>query len=502
MPLIPTHLLEPGQYQDDQIYNGLDTMVTFEVMEELERLFTDPPLVYGFSRALQGPILEIMLRGFAVDETERQQGIRSLRKKLLRLEEVLDRYSSAIWDRPLNPRSHPQLKAFFYGAMRLPEIWISDKGQRKLSFRREVLEKIDAYFHARPIISCILAIREISKRLEVLETEVSPDGRLRTSYNIAGTETGRLSSSADAFGDGTNLQNITPDLRKMFVSDPGWKLCVIDLEQAESREVGWLLGILFDDWSYLDACEGGDLHTVTAKLIWPTLPWTGDPKLDREIAEQPFYRHFSYRDMSKRGGHGTTYYGTPWTMARHLKVPVQFMEAFQLAFLGRAFPGISRYHRWVAQEIQTTQSLTTPFGFTRHFFGRPNDDTTLREGIAFSPQSTTAHRTNLGLLRHWVHFKSHTQLLAQTHDSITFQYRVADEAWLIPQAVKLMEVEMTHKGRSFIIPGEAKVGWNWMNHHKPDKPTGKKNLYNPNGLVKWKGSDNRVQLLGIDRPIA
>ena len=149
---------------------------------------------------------------------------------------LLNKFSYAFWDKPLKANSPKMLQDFFYNEMKIPEIWTSKKGERKLSMDREALEKLDNYFHARPFVATILAIRDAVKQLSVLKTEIDSDGRMRTSYNVAGTETGRFSSSTNAFGTGTNLQNITSSLRKMFVADPGFKICGIDLEQAESRE--------------------------------------------------------------------------------------------------------------------------------------------------------------------------------------------------------------------------------------------------------------------------
>jgi DNA polymerase-1 len=479
--------------------------VTLEVFEELNRLYNAPPDIYSFERALQAPALEMMLRGFRVDEYARQKGITLIRERIVHLTEVLNEFAFAVWGKPLNPRSHQQLKSFFYDAMRLPEQWTSQKGERKLSMNRETLEKLELYFHARPIISCILAIRELAKKLEVLETEIS-NGRMYTSYNIAGTESGRWSSSANAFGSGTNLQNIMPELRVIFVSDEGWVLVGIDLEQAESREVGFQCGLLFDDWSYLDACEGGDLHTTTARLIWPQAPWSNDPKADRAIADEPFYRHFSRRDMSKRGGHGSNYLGTPFTMSRHLKVPTKLMVDFQVSYFG-AFPGIPRWHRWTAQALQTTQELTTPFGRRRHFFGRPTDDTTLREAIAYVPQSSTADRMNLGLWRVWREMGTRIQILAQVHDAIYFQVRESDDiAAVIRQALELINVPLkAPNGRVFSVPGEAKIGWNWGSYCCGDKSKpecAKCNLApNPDGLRKWRGSDSRKRQTLMERPL-
>ncbi len=481
-----------------QTYCGLDCAVTFEVLEALAGLCgveeaslpSEPdlswPSTYNFERALQAPALDMMLRGFKIDRYEQQQGILRTQAQLEVIRSQLNVLAEAVWSRPLNANSPKQLKEFFYGAMRLPELWVSQKGERKLSLNREVLEKLEVYFHARPLVALILEARDLAKKLSVLQTEVSSDGRMRTSYNIGGTNTGRWSSSANAEGTGTNLQNITPELRKMFVADAGWKLCGIDLEQAESREVGWLCGTLFSDWSYLDACENGDLHTTTARLIWPELGWGADARANRAVADQRFYREFSYRDMSKRGGHGSNYYGTPFTMARHLKVPTKIMEDFQGRYFS-AFPCLPRWHRWVAERLQRDGVLVTPFGRRRQFFGRASDDATLRKAIAFSPQSSTGDRLNLGLWRIWKHMPS-VQLLAQVHDAVYFQFRESEhEDLVVSRALELIgNIPLVHpQGRTFLVPGEAKVGWNW----------GLGGPSNPDGLLKWKPSapDTRVR---------
>jgi hypothetical protein len=155
-----------------------------------------------------------------------------------------------------------------------------------------------------------------------------------------------------------------------------------------------------------------------------------------------------------------------------------------------AYPVIPRYWEWIATQLQTTHQLTTPFGRRRHFFGRPNDDTTLREAIAFLPQSTTAERMNLGLWRVWKYMPQ-VQLLAQTYDSITFQVLESQVDDAVQQALELIRVPLTSpSGRLYIVPGEAAVGWNW----------GYSNESNPDGLVKWRpGADTRQRITGLDR---
>jgi len=510
--LTPEHASALSEPDSHQIYCGLDCAVTFEVHEALNNVLgvTDAdndaqyPLHYSFERALQAPALDMMLRGFKIDGFERARGIAAKRSEREALQVQLDEIAHAVWDRGLNPNSPKQLKEFFYSRMRLPEVWISQKGERKLSTNREALEKLDLYFHARPLIALILDIRELTKLLSVLETEVSRDGRMRTSYNIGGTSVGRWSSSSDVTGVGTNLQNITPELRRMFIADDGWKICGIDLEQSEGRDVGFLIGILFDDWTYLDACEQGDLHTTTARLVWPTLPWTGDKKLDREIAERAFYRHFSYRDMSKRGGHATNYLTTPFTMARHLKIPIPISENFQSSYFG-AYPGIPRWHVWTAEQLQRHGTLTTPFGRSRQFFGRPDDDATIRKAVAYRPAAMTGDRLNLGLWRIG-RYMPQVELLAQVHDAVYFQYRecsLEEENAIIAQALSLIHVELKHKNRTFVVPGEAKIGWNWASADSgSDESHWRFPDGNPDGLVKWNPTkpDTRTRSpSGMDR---
>lgn len=496
--LRPDTPLPPGDQH--QIYNGLDCCLTHEIHGVLPRS-NSAALIYNFERAMQAPALEMMLRGLRVDLLSRDALAEHLRGHLTRLGNLLEDFGNAIYDRPINPRSPQQLKNIFYDVMRLPEQYQRARGKSTLSTNREALEKLEDYFYARPVVRTILAYRDLAKQLEFILTAVDPDGRIRTSYNIAGTETGRWSSSSNAFGTGGNLQNYPDKLRSIFVADEGRKLAYLDLSQAESWIVALRILALFGDSSYLDAIRSGDLHTSVCRMVWPDRPWTGDIKKDRELAEQKFYRDYDYRDMAKRGGHGTNYYGKPFTMAKHLKVTSGLMEEFQDAYFS-AFPGIPKWHGWVSRQLGLNSSLVSLLGRERHFFGRPDDDTTLREAIAFDPQSSVGDLLNLGAYRIWRAGPSiGVRLLAQLHDAVLIDYpdEPKREAEYVAAASELLKVGLKVNGATYIIPTDAATGWNWGKFN--DDP--KRGRINRSGVAKFKGLDNRSRpsMRGLDRVI-
>lgn len=475
MPLYAAHELDlidlPPSLEPlrDPIYNGMDSCLTSEINVALNHLpGAKSNLIYNFERALQAPVLDMQERGFRVDPDSREVAIGNTHIKLDAAKRILNALTQAVCDRDVNFASHHQLKRLFYEDMDIRPITKFVKGESKETMDRDTLEKILNYFYARPIANAVLLARDLTKTLQVLETEIDRDWRWRCSYNIGGTDSWRFSSSKSSSGSGSNFQNITSDLRRVFIPDPNFILYGFDKEQAESREVGYLCGILFDDWSYLNACESGDLHTFSARLIWPNLPWTGDLKRDRKIADQLFYRHFTYRDMSKRGGHATNYVGKPPTIAMHLNCPVRLIIDFQEAYFS-AFPCIPRMHHWVARQLQTNQYLLNVFGARRDFFDRPNTDETIRSAVAHLFQSATAMDLNLGLWRVWKHERDRVQLLAQLHDAIYFQsHRDHDQQAVVERVTELMRVELSCRGRRFSVPVEGKSGFNWAPRWKFD----------------------------------
>lgn len=438
-------------------YNGYDCMLTAEILDVLlPQLDPHTSATYDFSRALQGPALEMRLRGVRIDPRRKAEVIDLYFDKLDILETQLERIvREGCGFVGFNWRSNTHLKELFYDRLGIPVI----RRQGRPTVNRDALERMESYIVAKPIVRHIEAMRDLGKKISVLKTEIDTDGRIRTSYNIGGTTTGRFSSSFSEFGTGTNLQNIEEVLRSVFIADPGMKMGYFDAKSGESYAVGAIEWNLFRDGRYLDACETGDPHTFVARLCWPGDPWTGNLAIDQGLAERPYYRHYTKRFMCKKIGHGSNYAGKPRTISYETKIEIGLIEEFQPKYF-LAFPAHHKWHAAVEQTLNQLGYLITLTGRKRWFFGRRGDSETLRSAIAYDPQGSLADILNAGMLQVWR--ERRCELLMQIHDAILVQYPEEQEDEIVPLIQEQLRypIELKH-GRQLIIPYGAKTGWNW-----------------------------------------
>jgi len=481
----------PSLWEQDQIYNGIDVLATRQVFDaQVGQLDPITEATYTFSRRLQAPTIEMGLRGVLVDRARLSEVLDGFYETLERLERNLERIVLEGVGMPtFNWRSAPDRAELFYSRLGIPEI----KRQGRVTTNRAARDKLKQYTIARPIVSHMNAMADIAEKIKKLKTKIDADGRIRTTYNIAGTNTGRFSSSFFIEGTGGNLQNIEEALRSIFIADPGMKWCKLDAKQIQSRIVGGIEWKVFKNATYLDACESSDLHTLVAQLVWPELPWTGNLKKDKDVAETLFYRHFTRRDLCKKIGHASNFEGRPATISEQTGVPVNLVTAFQPKYFS-AFPCHHEWHAWVATEIAQRGHLVGITGRKRWFMGRRTDPDTVRQAIAYDPQASEAHIVNHGMLNVW-HHRTAT-IMMHEHDGLVYQYPEEQEDEIVPKLLKQLEhpVDIGH-GRTMVIPYEAKVGWNRGQY---DKAT------NPEGLRDYTGHDTRTRAEKVnilDRPV-
>jgi len=500
------------------VYNALDCCVTYDVFNVIEPQLDDiSRATYNTSMATIPVFLEMMLTGFPVNLEKRREVLGHYEKQLELLETNWTRLCSEGLglpaDRskrdkgrkplPINPISPTDVQYLFHTVLQLPEKKKRKKGQSeaKTTTDREVLEGFRSYYFAEIFVNFILAIRDCNKAIGFLRTKLDADNRIRCSFNVAGTNTGRANSSFSDMGTGTNLQNISGKQKNIFIPDDGWVLADIDLEQGDSRGVGaiawnWFVESHGEEWAgrYLDACESGDLHTTVTRMAWNNLGWPDDldPKACRKIADQLAYRDKTYRDLSKNLGHGSNYLGQPQTMALHAHLPVSTIADFQRNYF-EAFQCIAAWQKETIRQVRETRCLITPFGRRRWFWSDPNATSTHNAAIAYSPQSTTGEFINRGAIQ-LQHYRNHTsnfpvKFLLQVHDSLVLMIRYKALHDVLPVIMEKLKVILPlAKGREFSIPLGVKVGWNYGTTEFEKDGSVKDNFF---GLRKWTGEELR-----------
>jgi len=469
--------LTPTPENQEIIYNGLDTMQTQALYEKFDKDFPAwAKETARYSELMLGPVMTMMRRGVLIDTAKRDILVAKLSERRDKVVATFNALCEGLFDTTVNWNSTPQLKVLFYEFLGIPEQTKSKKGEVKVATDREVLERIAGSYPSGGVFAnLILRIRDLEKQVEFLSKRLSADNRFHSSFNVAGTETFRLSSSEHPFRIGSNLQNIPKDARECFVADPGYVLFYSDQQGAEARVVAYKSG----DPNYIAAVEGGDSHTMVASMVFGFAP-------DRTLAEREYYRGYSYRDITKKGAHGSNYYGKPFTLAQQMKVETAVAEQFQAQYFKR-FPGITEWHGWVARQLQETGYLVTPFGIRRNFWDRRWDDATLRAAIAFEPQHCVGVLMNIGIYRLWHRFegKGDVQILLNLHDAVLGQVRADKVDELLPQVLDCLHFPFPIKDvkgieREILIPFDVETGHNW----------GKHSPANPGGLKKWKPSKN------------
>ncbi len=165
-----------------------------------------------------------------------------------------------------NINSTQQLADVLFGKLGISPVGLPRTATGRVSLTAGVL---DGMAGKHPVIDRILEYRQFGKLqstyVQALPSLINPrTGRVHTSFNQAGAETGRLSSS------NPNLQNIPirtemgRQVRRAFIAPPGWQLISADYSQIELR----IVAHASQDPNMLAAfARGEDVHASTAAAI-------------------------------------------------------------------------------------------------------------------------------------------------------------------------------------------------------------------------------------------
>lgn len=431
---------------EDQLwtYNCKDAVITFEVDTAQQAAVDQMRLreVHDFQQRLFWPVLESMNRGLRVDTSSRADFAMSLMDEIAKREQwLIDTLGE-----PLNIKSPLQMKRMFYETLgqkpilsrKTGTVTCDDEALRKIAEREPLL---------LPVTKKIAELRSLGVFLSTfVNAPLDTDGRMRCSFNIGGTETYRFSSSKNAFGSGLNLQNIPkgggddelelPNVRSLFIPDPGMTFFDIDLSSADLRIVVWE-----SDEPEFKAMlkEGLDPYTEIAKEFYN----------DRTITKKD-----PRRQTFKSFAHGTNYLGTAKGLAERLGLGVHEAEKTQKWYFGR-FPKIKKWQDDLKDQVYKRRMVQNVFGYRCYFFDRI-EGTIFNQAAAWIPQSTVACLINRAYVKIYEELPD-VQVLLQVHDSLAGQFPTHLGDWAVKQIVSKAEIELPYPGDPLVIPVGVKT---------------------------------------------
>lgn len=195
------------------IYNCKDCVTTFEANQNLDAVIEAFGLTnqYAFQMATQTTAFNMMLRGVNVDKRIKAQNSVDLGEAIIQLKDLIKHSLGGF--RLFGPKgvSSPQMMKLAYKIFQLPPKYRIANKKRRLTANKEAVEEwcnsVEPIY--RPVLRAIRDIRSLGVyKSTFADAPLDFDGRFRCSINAAGTETFRWSTSTDAFGFGTNMQNI------------------------------------------------------------------------------------------------------------------------------------------------------------------------------------------------------------------------------------------------------------------------------------------------------
>ena len=399
------------------------------------------PLYYDVELPLCAVLARMEQRGFLIDRAALAQFGETLQTSITQLEQQI--YAAA--GAPFNINSPKQLGKVLFEDMQLPH---GKKTKTGWSTNADVLDKLRGV----PIVADVLQYRQYAKLKSTyadgLLKAVSPDGRIRTSFQMTVTATGRLSSTEP------NLQNIPTrtelgsQMRRMFVAAPGNVLVDADYSQIELR----LLAHISGDEAMCRAFRSGeDFHTLTAVRVFHVEPQDVTPEMRRRAKAVNF---------------GVVYGISPFSLSQDIGVTVAEAKEYMERYF-QTYTGVRAYMDRIVEQARADGYVETLMHRRRALPELKSSNHNLRafgERVALNMpiQGTAADLMKLAMVRVERRLADEglaAQLIMQVHDELIVECP-EDEA---ARVQALLEEEMSGVMTLAVpLPAEAHCGKNWL----------------------------------------
>jgi DNA polymerase-1 len=444
MDRVPVEQAAPYACADVDMTLRLANQLVPELHEkELWSLFADVEM------PLVPVIVDMQRAGVKLDVAALQAMSRQLGERLGELQTEIEGHVG----HAININSTQQLSVALFDEMGLALPWMRRGASGHYSTAADVLEKLR---DKHPVVELILEHRQLSK-LKGTYVDTLPElvnrrtGRVHTSYNQAGSVTGRFSSS------NPNLQNIPirtdigREIRGAFVAEEGCLLLAADYSQVELR----VLAHISQDPAMLAAfARGEDIHAATAAAIYG-VPLAEVSKAQRRVAKMTNFA-ISY---------GVSGYG----LSERTELSPEEAEAFIQSYF-KTYPKIKEY-------IDRTQALARDQGYVETLLGRrryfPELSTksrvhynvrqaAYRMAINAPIQGTAADILKVAMNRLWREMQAQglrSRMILQVHDELVLEVPTAELDSVAPLVIDTMEGAYRLDAP---LKVDAKVGKNWL----------------------------------------
>lgn len=434
-------------------YGAADADMTLRLVPPLQHELEEKGLtrLLDLEMDLLPVIADMERAGVRIDVVFFRHMSQDLTAALLKLEQTI--YDIA--GEPFNINSTQQLSDILFKKLGLPREGLKKIASGHYSTAADVLEGLKAS-DTTGIINAIIEYRELGKLkgtyVDALPQLINPEtGRIHTSFSQTGAITGRLASS------NPNLQNIPirsevgQQLRRGFVTEPGWSFLSADYSQVELR----ILAHISQDATLLEAFrEDLDIHTATAAAIY------GVP-LDKVTKNQ--------RRFAKTINFGLIYGMGAFRLARETGLTLGEAETYVKKYFGQ-FPGIERYLEQTRHKARTDGYVETLFGRRRYFpvfktamsgANRQAVQRAEREAVNHPIQGTAADIIKVAMIRLHAELKAHyrARMVLQVHDELLLEVPLEEL-----DEVRDLVVDRMSNAFKLDVPlkVEAETGANWL----------------------------------------
>jgi len=432
-------------------YAAADVDMTWRIWEKIRPQLQKSGLISLFLD-LEMPLIpalaDMEMHGVLVDADYLNHMAADLRQRLAQLAGEIYEYVGY----EFNLNSTQQLSDALFGTLGLPTTGLKKTKSGHYSTAASVLESMRG---AHPVMALLLEYRQLTKLLNTyvvtLPRLINPEtGRIHTSFDQTGAETGRISSN------NPNLQNIPvrseigKRIRKAFIAPPQHYLLAVDYSQVELRILAHISG---DERMLAAFAEGMDIHAATASLVY------GVP-----IAEVTSQQ----RSVAKMMNFATSYGVSAFGLANRTGLSIDEARHFMDTYFN-TYPGVKRY---LAETVLTAREqgyVETLLGRRRYFpmlkaemrVSQQARAAAERAAVNFPIQGSAADILKIALRE--VHRKLREQgyrarMILQVHDELVLETPIAEMAQVAPLVVSTMEAAYKLKAP---LRADPEFGPNW-----------------------------------------